>query len=290
MIALGDFRIDRAVEYEGPFILPGELFPDFDAAALAGHDWLGPIFEPGTGRMMLSFHSFVLRTGRHTILIDTCMGNHKERPGRPIGHRRDTDFPARLAAAGVRPEEVDFVMCTHLHWDHVGWNTRLQDGHWVPTFPRARYVMARQEYEHRDAMHARGERGMHDLAFADSILPLVRAEQALIVDDGHAIEDGVWLEVRAGHTPGNAVLNVRSGQARGVFSGDTIHSPMQFVRPDWSSTACADPAQAAAARRRLMEDHADTPTLIMPAHFLAPSAGRVVTHGKAFAFVGADEG
>ncbi|MGE0153512.1 MAG: MBL fold metallo-hydrolase [Reyranellaceae bacterium] len=289
MIALGDFRIDRAVEYEGPFIRPGELFPDFDAAELEGHDWLGPIFEPGAGRMMLSFHSFVLRTGRHTILIDTCMGNDKERPGREIGHLRRTDFPARLAAAGVKLEEVDFVMCTHLHWDHVGWNTRLQDGQWVPTFPRARYVMARPEYEHRDAMHARGERRLHDLSFADSILPLVRAEQALIVDDGHAIEDGVWLEVCPGHTPGNAVINVRSGQARGVFSGDTIHSPMQFVRPDWSSTACADPVQAAAARRGLMEQHADTPTLVMPAHFLAPSAGRILSRGNAFAFASAEE-
>jgi glyoxylase-like metal-dependent hydrolase (beta-lactamase superfamily II) len=289
MIALGEFRIDRAVEYEGPFIRPDEFFLGYDAAATHGHDWLGPILDPATGQMRLSFHSFVLRTGRHTILIDTCMGNDKERPARPIGHHRDTDFLARLAAAGVQPEEVDFVMCTHLHWDHVGWNTRLQDGRWVPTFPRARYIMARSEYDHRSAMHARGERGMHDLAFADSILPLVHAEQALVVDDDHAIEDGIWLEPCPGHTPGTVVVNLKSGEARGVFSGDVIHSPLQFIRPDWSSIACADPAQSAASRRRLMEQHADTQTLIMPAHFLAPSVGYIRRHGDAFAFAHSHE-
>jgi glyoxylase-like metal-dependent hydrolase (beta-lactamase superfamily II) len=286
MIGLGDFRIDRAVEHEGPFIRPDEFFLGYDPADLErNRDWLGHTIDPASGQMRLSFHSFVLRTGRHTIVIDACMGNDKERPLRPIGHRRDTDFLSRLGAIGLRPEDVDFVMCTHLHWDHVGWNTRLQDGRWVPSFPRARYVMARREYEYRDAMHARGERSMHDLAFADSILPLVHAERALVVDNDYALEDGVWLESYPGHTPGNVVVNVQSQGARGVFSGDVIHSPLQLARPDWSSIACADPLLSAQSRRQLIERHADSGTLVMPAHFLAPSAGRIVRSRDAFAFV-----
>jgi glyoxylase-like metal-dependent hydrolase (beta-lactamase superfamily II) len=286
MIKIGDFRIDRAVEHEGPFIRPEEFFLGYDPTELGRNgDWLDPILDPVSGQMRMSFHSFVLRTGRHTIVIDACMGNDKERPLRPIGHLRDTDFVARLSAIGVRPEDVDFVMCTHLHWDHVGWNTRLLDGRWVPTFPRARYVMAKREYDYRNAMHARGERSMHDLAFADSIQPLVRAELALVVDDDYALEDGVWLEPYPGHTPGNVVVNIKSQGACGVFSGDVIHSPLQLARPDWSSIACADPAKSAQSRRRLIECHADSGTIVMPAHFLAPSAGRIERQGDAFAFL-----
>ncbi len=286
MIGLGDFRIDRAVEHEGPFIRPEEFFLGYDPAELErNRDWLGPIVDAASGQMRLSFHSFVLRTGRHTIVIDSCMGNDKERPARLVGHHRNTDFVAQLAGVGLQPEDVDFVMCTHLHWDHVGWNTRLQNGSWVPTFPRARYVMAKTEYDYRDAMHARGERSMHDLAFADSILPLVHAERALVVVDDHAIEDGVWLESYPGHTLGNVVINVESKGARGVFSGDVIHSPLQLARPEWSSIACADPTLSAKSRRQLIECHAETGALVMPAHFLAPSAGRIVRHGDAFAFI-----
>ena len=175
-------------------------------------------------------------------------------------------------------------MCTHLHWDHVGWNTRLEDGRWVPTFPNARYVIARREYEHMDALHRRGDTGMHGLAFADSVLPVMRAERALLVDDDYALEDGVWLEPCPGHTPGNVVINVRSRGERGVFPGDVLHSPLQVARPGWSSRACDDPTLAAISRRRFVERHADTGNLVMPAHFLAPSAGRIERRGKAFAF------
>jgi len=288
MITVGDFRIDRAVEHEGPFLCPDELLVGFDPDVLErNRDWLGHTIDPSTGRMRMSFHSFVLRTARHTILIDTCMGNDKERPLRPIGHRRNTDFPAVIAAGGVKPEEVDFVMCTHLHWDHVGWNTRLQDGRWVPTFPNARYVMARTEYEHRDAAHASGDRSMHSLAFADSILPLIHAERAVIVDDDHALEDGVWLQSYPGHTPGTVVINVESRGARGVFAGDVLHTPLQLACPDLSSIACHDQGLSRRSRRAFIEQHADTGNLVMPAHFLAPSAGQIVRRDSAFGFIDA---
>jgi glyoxylase-like metal-dependent hydrolase (beta-lactamase superfamily II) len=287
MIRIGDFRVARAVEYEGPFMRPEDLFPDYDPAVLdRNRDWLGPVLDAATGQLRLSFHSFLLRTRRHTILIDACMGDDKERPLRPLGDRRTGgDFLARLAAAGAQPEAVDFVMCTHLHWDHVGWNTRLENGSWVPTFPNARYVIAKREYEHRDAMHAAGGASLHDLAFRDSVQPLVRAERALIVADDYALEDGVWLESCPGNTPGHVVINVRSADASGAFCGDVLHSPLQLARPDWSSRACADPILSAASRRRFIERCADTDTFVMPAHFLAPSAGRIVRRADAFGFI-----
>jgi glyoxylase-like metal-dependent hydrolase (beta-lactamase superfamily II) len=288
MITIGDYQVDRAVEYEGPFLRPDELLVGYDPAILErSRDWLGHTIDPLSGQMRMSFHSFILRTGRHTILIDTCMGNHKERPLRPIGHQRNTNFLARLSEAGVKPEDVDFVMCTHLHWDHVGWNTRLQDGRWVPTFPNARYVMARTEYEHRDAMHASGDRSMHSLAFVDSILPLVHAERAIVVDDDHELENGVWLQRYPGHTPGTVVINVRSRGDRGVFAGDVLHTPLQLACPELSSIACHDPDLSRVSRKRLIEEHADTGNLVMPAHFLAPSAGCIVRRRDAFGFVDA---
>ena len=286
MIRIGDFSIERAVELEGPFVRPEDFFPDWDPGVLEEtRDWVGPMIDPASGEMILSFHAFVLRTARHTIVVDTCFGNDKDRPLRPIGHRRQGDFLTTLAASGARPEEVDFVMCTHLHWDHVGWNTRLEDGRWVPTFPNARYVIARREYEHMDALHARGDKSAHSTAFVDSVQPIVRAQQAVLVDDDYELEDGVWLEPCPGHTPGNVVINLRSQGARGVFPGDVLHSPLQLARPDWSSRACDDPALSAKSRRRFIEQHADTGNLVMPAHFRAPSAGRIVTRAKGFGFV-----
>lgn len=286
MIELGEFRIGRAIEHEGPFVRPEDFFPDWDPAVLdETRDWIGPVMDRASGQMILSFHAYVLRTARHTIVVDTCMGNDKDRPLRPVGHQRKGDFMQTLAAAGAQPEEVDFVMCTHLHWDHVGWNTRLADGRWVPTFPNARYVIARREYEHMDALHARGDKGIHSTAFVDSVQPVVRAGRALLVDDDYQLEDGVWLEPCPGHTPGNVVINLRSRGGRGVFPGDVLHSPLQLARPEWSSRACDDPAMASASRRRFVEQHADTGNLVMPAHFCSPAAGRIVSRAKAFGFV-----
>jgi glyoxylase-like metal-dependent hydrolase (beta-lactamase superfamily II) len=284
MIRLGEFRIDRLVEHEVPFLPPAALFPDYDPAVLAQERELAALIDDASGLLRLSFHSFLLRTERHTVLIDACMGNDKERPLRAQAHRRSFDFLGGLAALGVALEQVDVVLCTHLHWDHVGWNTRLQDGRWIPTFPNARYVMARREYEYRSACHARGEQTMHDLAFADSVLPLIRAERAVLVEDDFALQDGVSLVPFAGHTPGNVAINLQSDGARGVFCGDVLHSPLQLARPDWSSSACADPVLSRAARRRLIERHADTQDLVLPAHFPAPSAGRIVRRGQAFGF------
>ncbi len=285
-LQLGEFNVSRVVEMEGPFREPEFLFPDAVAEAVAPHlDRLAPRFiDPESGMLVLSFHSYVLRTGRHTILVDACIGNDKERPERPSWHRLNSPYLDRLAAAGVRPEEVDFVLCTHLHGDHVGWNTRLENGRWVPTFPNAKYIFARTEYEHWESEQAAADAPIHHGSFNDSVLPIVEAGRAVLVESDHAIEDGIWLEPAPGHTPGNVVLNVVSGGARAVIAGDTIHHPLQFAHPEWSSAFCSDPALSRKTRTAFIERLAGSDELLLTAHFPTPTAGRVVRAGDAFDF------
>ena len=226
----------------------------------------------------------MVKTGHHTILIDSCLGNDKERPTRPQFHRLRTPYLADLAAAGVRPEQVDYVMCTHLHWDHVGWNTRLENGHWVPTFPNARYVMARREFDHWQGVQQRGEETPHRLAFEDSVLPVVRTGQSQLVDDDFALEDGLWFEAAPGHTPGNVVIHARSRDDRAVFLGDVLHHQLQLAKPEWSTAACTDRDLSRKTRIRLIEEHAEHGTRLLPAHFPAPTVGRIVRHASAYRY------
>jgi glyoxylase-like metal-dependent hydrolase (beta-lactamase superfamily II) len=285
-VRIGDFEVQRVSEYEGPFVAPETFFPDYDPAVLrANPDLSGPrLLDPATGKLVFSFHAYVVRTGRHTILIDTCMGNAKARPTRPQFHKMRTPFLADLAAAGVRPEEVNFVMCTHLHWDHVGWNTQLDNGRWVPTFPNARYIMARREFEHWQAEQERGVDSPHCLAFEDSVLPVVRSGQSVLVEDDYAFEDGLWFERAPGHTPGNVVIHARSRDAHAVFLGDVVHHQFQLMQPAWSTVACSDREQSRRTRIRLIEEHAERGTRLLPAHFPAPTVGRIVRKGDAYRY------
>ena len=283
---IGEFEVRRIAEFEGPFIAPEDFFPDFDPEVLRENpDLTGSrLIDRESGRLVFSFHSFVVRTGRHTILIDSCLGNDKERPARQQFHRMRTSYLADLAAAGIQPEAVDYVMCTHLHWDHVGWNTRLLDGSWVPTFPNARYIMARREFAHWDGAAQRGEDTPHRAAFEDSVLPVVRTGQSLLVDDDFAMEDGLWFESAPGHTPGNIVIHARSGDDHAVFLGDVVHHQLQLARPEWSTRACSDMDLSRTTRTRLIEEHAERGTLLLPAHFPAPTAGRIVRHDGAYRY------
>jgi glyoxylase-like metal-dependent hydrolase (beta-lactamase superfamily II) len=196
------------------------------------------------------------------------------------------NFPylEELGKAGVQPEEIDFVMCTHLHIDHVGWNTRLQDGRWVPTFPNAKYIFARKEYEFWEERDRSGAEGPVPNVFDDSVLPVMEAGQAELVEMDYQFDNGLWFEPAPGHTAGNVVINLKSGDATAVLSGDVMHHPLQLARPDWSSRACEDHAQSARTRRALIERYADTPTLMCPAHFASPSMGHIVSRGDAFTY------
>ncbi len=290
MTRIGDFEVHRISEFEGPFITPEIFFPEYDPDVLkANPDMQGPgLIDPASGKLVFSFHSFVVKTGRHNILIDSCIGNHKERPTRPQFHRLQSPFLADLASAGLRPENIDYVMCTHLHWDHVGWNTQLTNGQWAPTFPNARYIMARREFEHWRGMHERGEESPHVRAFDDSVLPVVRSGQSVLVNDDYAFEDGIdklWFEPAPGHTPGNVVIHARSRDDRAVFLGDVIHHQFQLMQPAWSTLACTDPMLSKATRVRLIEEYADAGTRLLPGHFPAPTAGRIVRRGGAYRYV-----
>lgn len=284
-IAIGDYSIGRVAELEFPAFPALDFFPAATPDMLEAARRALPGRISDDGKLVMSFHSFVLRTGRHTILLDTCC--NKSRPGRGQFDEGKNDYLAGLGAIGVKPEEVTHVMCTHLHWDHVGWNTQLVDGQWVPTFPNAQYVMAKREYDHWDAVYAKekgGEPSPHSLAFEDSVLPLMRAEKAVLVDDGFELDHGVALEPCPGHTPGHVIMNVKSNDQRGVFIGDAIHHPMQLLYPELSTRADSDMDVARASRRALIDKHAGTGHLVMPHHFSTPACGTIEPAGAAFRF------
>ena len=284
-IRLGDVTITRVVEYETPLLGSRELFPDWDPAVVDAHrDWLIPRhYDPAQDRLVIAVQSYLVRTARRTILVDACIGNDKPRP-RPSFDRARTPWLETLAAAGARPEEIDVVLCTHLHVDHVGWNTRLMDGRWVPTFPNARYVFARAEWTHWEGASRAGGLARTGDYVADSVLPVVEAGQADLVETDHAIEDGVWLDPLPGHTPGQVGLHVRSGGDEIVFCGDMMHHMIQCRLPDWSTNFCTDPALARRTRRAFLERYADTGVLVGPAHFPAPSVGAIESDADAFRF------
>ena len=284
---VGRVRIDRVVESEGPFAALDFILPDADAELLARHGhWLRPRFVDPQDRAVMSFHSLIVRTPRYTILVDSCVGNDKPRPLRPGWHRQDKPFLADLAQQGLRPEDIDFVLCTHLHADHVGWNTRLVDGRWVPTFANARYIFARREYDYWAAAVARHQGGepLNHGSFEDSVLPVIEAGQALLVDDDHQLDRSVWLAPAPGHTPGNVVVHIDDGDARALLTGDVFHSAAQLARPELSSRFCSDPALSRATRTALIERYADTDTLILPAHFPTPTAGKIRAAREGFRF------
>lgn len=286
---LGEIRIDRVVEQEAPFMPVSTLLPDLPDDLIARNaDWLLPRFvDPATGNAVMSFHSFVVRTPRQTILVDACVGNHKERPLRPGWHRQEFGWMDNLAALGLAPADIDIVMCTHMHADHVGWNTQLVDGRWVPTFPNAKYLFHSREFHHWERVVASGvedEEGgpPNHGSWDDSVLPVVEAGQALVVDHDHEIDHGIVIEPAPGHTPGNVVLNVGSGDASALLLGDVLHTPVQLAMPSLSSKFCMDPKQSGATRTALVERLADGPALALTAHFPSPTAGRVVSHKDAF--------
>jgi len=291
---LGAVTVQRVVELDRWAFPAQGLFPDMPAELVEeGRAWLGErCVDPVSGELILNVHTYVLRVGGRTILLDTCNGNHKERPALAPHHMLDTPYLANLERAGVRPEDVDLVLCTHLHPDHVGWNTRLRDGRWVPTFPNAKYLMAREELAFFERLHAqRPEDPLPaDLVrtYADSVLPVIAAEQAVVVEHDAAIEreldHGIRLEPAPGHTLGHVVVHVEGTRSRALASGDVIHHPLQLRALDLANAGDADPALAAATRRRVVEGLADSETILLPGHFPAPTGGRVVSRGDALDF------
>ena len=280
---VGEIVIMRALEMVMP-IARRDFFPqvaDADWEPYAA--WLAPhAYDPVTDSLIFPMQSYVVRTSRHTVLIDTCIGNHKHRPNRSQWHQKtDATYLSALAAYGIAPEDIDFVFCTHLHSDHVGWNTRLVDGRWVPTFPNARYVFSEKELEiWRDVGHPRFSR----TTLEDSVLPIVEAGRALLVSNDYALDDEIRLEPTPGHTPHHVAIALTSNGERAVMCGDMIHSPVQCRHPEWVPAADWEPEVAVRTRRSFLERYCDTPTLVCTSHFPLPSAGRIVRAGDAFEF------
>ena len=282
---IGASTVTRVEERAGPGFAPEMLLPDWDQAVLQEHPWLVPnYYDLASGKMMSSIHSWVIRTRHHTILVDTCVGNHKPRPAWERFHMLDTPYLARLAAAGVRPEEVDYVMCTHLHVDHVGWNTTLRDGRWVPTFPNAKYVFSEVERTYWDPSLNKDLPESNAGIFEDSVAPVIEAGQAQIVGMTDRLGDNLLIEPAPGHSPGHVIFRLMDGGDEGVFIGDVMHHPIQVYRPEWSSRFCTDPVQAEVSRRRILEQCAACDARVFPAHFGAPHIGRVRRKGAGYRF------
>jgi glyoxylase-like metal-dependent hydrolase (beta-lactamase superfamily II) len=280
----GPFEIHKVVDLDRhvqapEFILRGVTPSAFRATRTAAD---ARFTDPATASPILSFHSYLVRSPAGTLLVDTCVGNHKERPGIAEWHLREGDYLARLAAAGVAPEAVDFVCCTHLHADHFGWNTRLEDGRWVPTFPNARYLFAADEVAYWEAFHRLEPGNLYEPGWVDSVLPVMEAGLVERVRGDHEIAPGIRLRPAPGHTPGNVVIELDDGRLRAVMSGDVIHHPVQIERWQWSSQFCLDPDAARVQRHALLERIAGTGTVLLAAHFAGPTAVRVLPEGDAF--------
>jgi glyoxylase-like metal-dependent hydrolase (beta-lactamase superfamily II) len=278
---VGDITITRVLEMEMPvpyhpqYSFIREATPD----ALRELPWLYPHFVTEDGALRLSIHALLVQAPGLNLIVDTCVGNDK--PRSLLGNRAlSTTFLDSLAAAGCPREQVDVVVCTHLHVDHVGWNTMLVDGAWVPTFPNARYLIGRREYEH----WSREGDDEQQTILGDSIRPIFDQGLATLVEMNHRISPEISLTPTPGHTPGHVSVQIESGGARALITGDMLHHPCQFGHPEWSPSFDSDPVSGANMRRAVMERVAGEPVLVIGTHFAAPTAGRVVREGDAFRF------
>jgi len=277
----GDLTIHRIIEQETAFLPALDMLPGLTPELLKeNRAWMRQARALDEADVLiLCFQSYLIRTPHHTILVDSCIGNDKERPTRPKWHLKTDDAYMRsLAAAGVSVADIDFVMCTHLHPDHVGWNTRLENGRWVPTFPNARYVFARNEFDYWREQNAKAPVAQ----FGDSVLPVVEAAKADIVTYDFAIGDHARILPTPGHTPGHVGFAFGKGKDTAVFSGDLMHTPLQTLYPGLSPKFDVDPAQAAVTRRSFLERYCDTDTLCCTAHFPSPSVGKIRRKGDGF--------
>ncbi|BCM65020.1 MULTISPECIES: MBL fold metallo-hydrolase [Streptomyces] len=278
---VGRVAVHRIDEIPLPPATGPWLLPDATPEVVAREDWLRPHFADPQGVVRLDSHSFAFATGGLRVLVDTGIGNGKPRAN-PAWNGLRTDYLDRLTAAGFPPDDIDLVVLTHLHTDHVGWNTRWDNGTWVPTFPNARYVTARAEYDFW-AGYAMDEPRRQ--MFRDSVHPVAEAGLLDLVDvpaDGVEPAPGLRLLPTPGHSPGHLAVQLTSEGATALITGDCVHHPVQFAHPALGSCADVDPALAEATRRRLLGALAGTGTLVLGTHFPPPTAGRVTGHGEAY--------
>ena len=273
----GNATIHRIIEMECGFTPALEFLPNLSKETLdENRSWLAPAALDKDDNLVLCFQSYVVQVGGKNILVDSCIGNDKERPARPLWNKKKDDaFMKGLAAANLTPADIDFVMCTHLHVDHIGWNTRLENGRWVPTFPKARYLFSKTELDYWVAENAKTPL----VQIQDSVIPIVEAKACDLVTSDHSLSDLVTLIPTPGHTIDHYAVAVGKDA---VFTGDLINTPLQARYPELTMRVDYDPAQGAASRRKFLETYCDTSTLCCFAHFPSPSKGYVKRWGDGF--------
>ncbi len=271
---VGDVTITQIVELTTASLGP-HLLPQATPEVMAAIDWMAPFIDERS-RLVLSIHALVVQSQGQTIMVDTCIGNDKVRTY-PRWNMMQGDFLTKFAAAGFTTDQIDTVLCTHMHVDHVGWNTRLVDGVWVPTFAHADYLFAEEEWSHWS-----GETQEYGPVIEDSVQPIFDAGKAQLVKAAHQVTDEVRLEPTPGHTPGHVSVHISSKGEDAIITGDMIHHPCQIKHPQWSSTADFDPDKAADTRNEFISRYADEPVLIIGTHFAGPTAGRIVQDGDSY--------
>ncbi len=282
---VGDMTIHRVTESEAPLFDPLTFFPTLTRELLDENlSWMRPTYiDPASGQLVLCIQSYVVRTKHHNILIDSCVGNHKERANYPFWNQMESDrYERNLAATGLTVNDIDFVMCTHMHVDHVGWNTRLENGRWVPTFPKAKYVFADRELAFWTEKE-KAEPGKQPW-ITDSVLPIVAAGRHEVVTSHHELSDVVKLIPTPGHTIDHFSVQIGKAGADAVIGGDMIHSPIQARYPELAMRADYDPQQGGESRRALFSKLCDTSTLLCTGHFPSPSKGRLTRWDDGFRF------
>lgn len=274
---IGEVEVFQIVELEAGELIQS-IIKNASPENIKKIAWLCPLFADKSGKLKALVQAFLIKSDGNNILIDTCNGNDKTRTDVPQWGHLQTNFPKQLEELGATADRVDIVACTHLHMDHVGWNTRLEGGTWVPTFPNASYLFAQQEYDYWVQKPAK-EIADDKAAFDDSVSPIVQSRLAKLVKTDHKIDRHVSLIPTPGHTPAHVSILIESQNERAIISGDFLHHPCQIAEPSWSTDSDTIPEDAMKTRVRLLEEIADTATVLIGSHFANPVAGRVARAG-----------
>ena len=275
---VGAVKVTRVVEMEIPIPPETPIFTQATREALRAIPWLYPNFVNAQDEMLLSMHALLVEAPGLRLVVDTCVGNDKPRAGMTGPKGLSTNFLEKVTEAGWTRESVDVVICTHMHVDHVGWNTMLQDGKWVPTFPNARYLFGKTEFAH---WSAEGDAEQQAI-LADSVQPILDAGLAEFVDMDYRVSPEVYLVPTTGHTPGHVSVMIESAGETAVITGDMTHHPCQMAHPDWSPSFDSDQTAAAVTRAKMFAEWADQPILVIGTHYAAPTAGHVKREGAGF--------
>jgi glyoxylase-like metal-dependent hydrolase (beta-lactamase superfamily II) len=274
---IGDVRITSVTEFEMP-TPAAAIVPEATPERLAAIDWIGPYVDEA-GDLRLLIQALLVESRGKRIIVDTCVGNDKERPI-PVFDHLSTGFLDDLAKAGFPRESIDLVVCTHLHVDHVGWNTMLVDGRWEPTFPNARYLVVDREWTF---WKEEDDQAFGDV-IGDSVRPIFDAGLVDLVASDYAVTDEIRLTPTPGHTPGHVSVRIASGGMEAVITGDLMHHPSQCAHPEWASSADADAELARKTRRAFLEGEAGNGRTVIGTHFAGPHPGTIVRDGGAFRF------